>query len=147
VVEEGPAAAVLTRPRSAFAARIAGLDALRGTWRLQPDGSGAVVDAAGRAVVGTPEGTAPADGAAAVAVWRPSAVAVHPGGVPSPAGSPRTVLDVVVTELEPLGDRVRVRAGDLAADVTAAAVADLGLAPGAAVRFAVKATEVAVHPV
>ena len=38
------------------------------------------------------------------------------------------------------------RAADLSADVTAAAVADLDLAPGARVVFAVKANEVAVYP-
>jgi molybdate transport system ATP-binding protein len=55
----------------------------------------------------------------------------------------------VVTDLEPLGDRVRVRADAsghrLAADVTPAAVADLGLGPGAAVQLMVKATEVTIY--
>ena len=53
----------------------------------------------------------------AVAVFRPSAVAVFPE---PPGGSPRNVLDVTVTELEPLGDRVRVRTREqVSADVTA----------------------------
>jgi molybdate transport system ATP-binding protein len=64
----------------------------------------------------------------------------------APGGSPRNVISVTVTELEPLGDQIRVRAGDLSADITAAAVADLDLAPGAQVVFAVKANEVAVYP-
>ena len=51
----------------------------------------------------------------------------------------------MVTELEPHGDRIRVRAGDLSADVTAQAVAELDLAPGAEVTFSVKASEVAVY--
>ena len=51
----------------------------------------------------------------------------------------------MVTELEPQGDRIRVRAGDLSADVTAQAVAELDLAPGAEVTFSVKANEVSVY--
>ena len=58
-----------------------------------------------------------------------------------------------MTELEPLGDRFRVRAlaggaagrTPLQAEVTAAAVADLGLVPGDQVNLIVKATEVSVH--
>ena len=58
-----------------------------------------------------------------------------------------------VPDLEPLGDRVRVRGtargetGDvpLTAEVTPAAVADLGLVPGLEVTFSVKATEVSVY--
>ena len=38
----------------------------------------------------------------------------------APGGSPRNTLPVTVTEIEPRGDQVRVRAGHLAADVTAA---------------------------
>ena len=53
---------------------------------------------------------------------------------------------MTVTDLEPHGDQIRVRAGDLAADVTPAASADLGLAPGVGVYFVVKAASVAVYP-
>jgi hypothetical protein len=52
---------------------------------------------------------------------------------------------VTVTELEPHGDQVSVRTADLSADITVAAVADLGLAPQTAVTFAVKASEVAIY--
>jgi molybdate transport system ATP-binding protein len=55
------------------------------------------------------------------------------------------VLAVTVTELHPLGDRVRVRADGLSADVTPAAVAELGLVPGSPAHFVVKATEVEVY--
>jgi molybdate transport system ATP-binding protein len=40
---------------------------------------------------------------------------------------------------------VRVRTAELSADTTAAAVAELGLAPGSDVCFVVKASEVAVY--
>lgn len=138
VVEDGPAGVVLSRPRSAFAARFAGLNLVSGV--ATPDG---VRRPDGSVLHGTPADPAPAAGSEAVAVFRPSAVAVHRE---PPGGSPRNVLAVRVDELEPLGDVVRVRAGDLAADVTVAAVADLGLAPGQEVSFVVKATEVDVHP-
>ena len=138
VVEQGPAGVVLSRPRSAFAARFAGLNLVSGVATRdgvrRPDGS---------VLHGTPTDPAPADGSEAVAVFRPSAVAVHRE---PPGGSPRNVLSVRLDELEPLGDVVRVRAGDLAADVTVAAVAELGLAPGQEASFVVKATEVDVYP-
>lgn len=140
VVEQGPTADVLTRPRSAFAARFAGLNLLAGT--ADPADPAAVRRPDGTVLHGTPGDPRPVAGEAAVAVFRPSAVAVHRE---PPGGSPRNVLPAVVTELEPLGDAVRVRAGDLAADVTPAAVAELGLAPGTAVTFVVKATEVDLY--
>ncbi|MGQ0575516.1 MAG: TOBE domain-containing protein [Pseudonocardia sp.] len=147
VVEEGPVREVLARPRNAFTARIAGLDLVPGVacagGLRTPDGT--VV--AGRAEVPL------ADGDPAVAVFPPSAVSVFRE---APHGSPRNVVEVVLAALEPRGDTVRLRAAappggpgwldGLAADVTPAAVADLAVEPGARVWFAVKATEVAVHP-
>lgn len=137
IVESGPTAAVLTRPRSAFAARIAGLDMVTGSWV-----DGAVRRRDGLLVHGTVEGPPPGDGDPVVAVFRPNAVAVYRE---PPGGSPRNALAVTVTDLEPHGDQVRVRAGDLAADVTAHAAAELDLAPGLPVTFSVKATEVSVY--
>ena len=125
VVEDGPTAEVLARPRSAFAARVAGLNLLAGRW------------AAGR----SPEGLD--EGAEAVAAFRPSAVSVHRR---APEGSPRNAWPVTVEALEPQGDQVRVRAGGLSALVTAQAVVELELAPGAPVFFVVKAAEVEVYP-
>nr|WP_202387191.1 ATP-binding cassette domain-containing protein [Nocardioides flavescens] len=137
VVEQGVSQEVLSRPRSAFAARLAGLDLVVGTWR-----DGAVVDADGRAVHGRVVGEPPAEGAAAVATFRPGAVAVYREAV---AGSPRNAFDVVVTEIEPTADLIRVHAGALHADVTVQAAAELGLEPGLRVVLVVKATEVAVY--
>jgi molybdate transport system ATP-binding protein len=137
VVERGPAAEVLARPRSAFAARIAGLNMLTGPWRT--DG---VHLASGTAVHGMVAGPAPGEDEPAVAVFPPSAVSVFRS---PPGGSPRNALPAVITEIEPHGDRIRVRAGDLSADVTAQAVAELDLVPGAAVTFSVKANEVSVY--
>jgi molybdate transport system ATP-binding protein len=135
VVEEGPAADVLSRPRSAFAARLAGLNLVTGFFR-----GGAVEDGALR-VHGVADAL-PAEGAPAVATFRPAAVAVYRDAV---EGSPRNAFPVTVTELEPLADRVRVHAGELHADVTVQAVAALDLEVGMPVVFSVKATEVAVY--
>ena len=137
VSEQGPTADVLARPRSAFAARFAGLNLVAGT--ATPDG---VRRPDGLVLHGTAGDPHPVPDADAVAVFRPSAVAVHRE---PPGGSPRNALPVTVTELEPLGDVIRVRAGELAADVTVAAVSELGLAPGIPVIFVVKATEVDVY--
>jgi molybdate transport system ATP-binding protein len=137
IVEQGPVAEVLARPRSAFAARIAGLNMLAGTWRQESVRTPAGVDVHGM-VTGVP----PAEGGSAVAVFPPAAVSVFRR---PPGGSPRNAFPAVVTEIEPLGDRIRVRAGDLSADVTARAVAELDLVPGTEVTFSVKANEVAVY--
>jgi molybdate transport system ATP-binding protein len=139
VVESGPSAEVLSRPRSAFAARIAGLNMVPGTWQ-----DGAVLEEDGMRVTGLVGDPAPRAGSSVVAVFRPHAVSVFRE---APGGSPRNSLRVTVTELEPYGDQVRVRAGHLAADVTLQSAAELDLAPGSPVVFVVKATEVSVYRV
>ena len=136
VVEDGPTAQVIARPRSPFAARIAGLNMVRG----HRDGDG-VRAPDGLRIEGLPDQPI-AQGEPAVAVFRPNAVAVHRQ---PPGGSPRNVIDVSITELEPVGDQVRVRTAGLSADITVAAVAELDLAPGTPVVFAIKASEVAIY--
>ncbi len=147
VVEEGPVREVLARPRSPFAARVAGLDLVPGT--ACPEG---LRTADGLVVAGHAEQTV--DGEAAVAVFPPAAVAVFGR---RPHGSPRNVVPVRLAAVEPHGDLVRLRAGrrdggpawteGLAADVTPGALVDLALEPGMELWFAVKAAEVAIHPV
>jgi molybdate transport system ATP-binding protein len=136
IVEDGATQEVLARPRSDFAARIAGLNMVRGVAETRgvraPDGM---------LVEGMLEEAVRA-GEPAVAVFSPSAVAVYPR---PPGGSPRNVVAGTITELEPHGSQVRVRAAGLGADVTGAAVSELGLAPGVSVVLAVKASEVAVY--
>ena len=137
IVEQGPTAEILGRPRSAFGARIAGLNLLRGTWTgdelLAVDGEGVH----GRVdPLTTP-------GAPAVAVFRPGSVSVFRSPV---SGSPRNTYEVEVVAIEPHGDLVRVRGARLSADVTPQSVAELGLVPGDRVWFSVKATEVDVYP-
>ncbi len=136
VVEDGPTKELLARPRSRFGAGIAGLNLMRGI-------------AAG-GIVRTPKGTliegltdSPVtDGAAVVAVFSPSSVAVY---LARPAGSPRNVYAAKIIELEPHGSQVRVRTEELSADVTVSAVAELDLMPGKEVFLVVKASEVAIY--
>jgi molybdate transport system ATP-binding protein len=136
VVEQGPTSRVLTRPTSGFAARIAGLNLVRGT--------------AHGATVSTPEGMRVegltedvlGDGQPAVAVFNPNAVGVY---LEAPTGSPRNVIRGTVIDLEPHGHQVRVHTAYLSADITPAALAELHLAPGTEVVFTIKASEVAVY--
>ncbi len=75
----------------------------------------------------------------------PRAVAVYPA---RPEGSPRNTWETVVTRVEPHGERVRLQTGPplpLTAEVTAGAVAALGLEPGSRVWMSVKATEIGVE--
>jgi molybdate transport system ATP-binding protein len=143
VVEEGPTSEVLSRPRSAFAARLAGLNLVAGTWT-----GDAVRADDGVLVHGLVSEPGPSAGDRVVATFRPHAVAVYRARV---EGSPRNSLTVRITGLEPIGDLVRVRAAtdghSLAADVTVQSVAALELATGQEVTFTVKATEVAVYRV
>lgn len=143
IVESGPVREVLTTPRSEFAATIAGVNLV----------SGAI---AAPGILRTPWGAELSGiselpvGASAIALFRPAAVAVH---LSVPHASPRNVIAVTITELDIHGTAVRVRGVDprddrtvLAADITAAAAADLDLEPGLSVYFVVKTQEVQLHP-
>jgi molybdate transport system ATP-binding protein len=136
VVEQGPTAAVLTRPTSAFAARVAGLNLVRGTAR------GGGVDGPGGLHVAGMSDDGLRDGEPAVAVFSPASVGVYRR---EPHGSPRNVVRATVSELEPHGHQVRVHTPHLSADITPAALAELGVAPGDEVVLTVKASEVSVY--
>ncbi|HEY1967014.1 MAG TPA: ATP-binding cassette domain-containing protein [Pseudonocardia sp.] len=169
IAEQGPTRSVLTRPRSPFAARIAGLNLVPGV-----AAPGGLRTDDGNTLVGMIVDPVPM-GERCVAVFPPSSVAVF---VQRPVGSPRNVVPVRLAGMEPRGEVVRLRAAPvpggprwpdgLAADVTPGAVADLAelptdpggsgtsvsdsgvsgsgaLALGATLWFAVKATEVLVH--
>jgi molybdate transport system ATP-binding protein len=140
VVQSGRPADVARQPRTDYVARLVGLNLLAGR-------------AVGRRVL------LPAGGAVTAAeqhegevyvAFRPAAVALF---LDRPAGSPRNVWSGRIVGLEPHGDGVRVelggapdRASTLLAEVTPAAVAELGLVPGTEVWAAVKASEISVYP-
>jgi len=144
VAEDGPVRDVLSRPRSGFAARIAGINLIPGTAYLH-----GLTTTSGSQIHGMLDNACHA-GEPAVAMFTPSAVAVH---LTRPTGSPRNDLAVTITGLEPRGEQVRVRTADNPdgsagpfADITAAAATDLELVPGSRVHFAVKASEVTIYP-
>ncbi|HJT04278.1 MAG TPA: ABC transporter ATP-binding protein [Pseudonocardiaceae bacterium] len=137
VVEQGPTREVLTRPRSTFAARLAGLNLVTGTATASGLLAGDGTELSG-------SNGLPAVGSAAVAVFTPAAVAVY---VDPPKGSPRNVIHDRVEVVEPNGTLVRIRGvGGLAADITPAAAIELGLHTGAGVWFVIKAAEIAIYP-
>ena len=135
VVQEGDATAVTARPRTDYVARLVGLNLHRG----HADGHAVTV---GELTLTTADAV---EGEAFVA-YPPSAVALHPS---RPEGSPRNVWAATVSGVQRHGDNLRVQlAGpvEVAADVTPAAAAHLGLIPGRPVWAAVKAAETRAYP-
>jgi molybdate transport system ATP-binding protein len=137
ISEAGPTRDVLERPRSRFAAGLAGLNLVAGTVS-----DAGVTTVEGMVVAGHHDGTV-GPGQDGVAVFPPSAVSVF---VTEEHGSPRNSFPVRITDLEPHGDQIRVHAGGLSADITPAASADLGLTPGMTVYFVIKAAAIAIYP-
>ncbi|GHC83292.1 ABC transporter ATP-binding protein [Nocardiopsis terrae] len=141
VVQRGEPAEVARRPRTSYVARLVGLNLFRG------EGAGEVVELAdpapgGRVRVSVRE---PCRGPALVA-FPPRAVALYPE---HPHGSTRNVWRLTVDGIERFGDQVRVHLlgpPSLAADITPAALAELGLSRGDTVWAGVKASEVECYP-
>jgi molybdate transport system ATP-binding protein len=137
VTQEGSFADVTARPRSAWIARMAGLNLLHGTVA----GSAMVLDDGSSLTVAS-DVQGPA-----LATIQPRAVAVYRS---APEGSPRNVLRCTVAGVDPEGDRWRIRLTGpfpLVAEVTPAGAADLRLAEGGDVFAVVKATEIDVYSV
>lgn len=150
ITEEGATREILRRPRSRFAAGLAGLNLVTGTVTGNGIRTSSGQDFAGHHDDGSEPGTHTPDplmpGQPGAAVFPPSAVSVF---LTEAHGSPRNSFPVTITDLEPHGDQIRVRvgeAGGLAADITPAASADLGLAPGMTVYFVIKAGAVSIYP-
>ncbi|ARD42193.1 ATP-binding cassette domain-containing protein [Actinomyces gaoshouyii] len=145
VVERGEAARVLSAPGSDFTARLTGMSILMGTAagsREDPR-----VDlGAGMVIHGRPDQEV-REGEPAAALIPPEAVALYEE---APSGSPRNALPAVVRTVERSGALVSVglESGGhrLAASVTAAAVAQLGIAPNRELIAIIKAVEVRVVP-
>ena len=137
IVQQGTPAEVTGRPLTPYVARLVGMNLYAGTardHRVALDGGGSL------AVADAPNGRV-------LVALRPSAFTVHTS--PPPASSARNIWPARVVSLAPLGDRIRMTAtGEQTAtvDVTAAAVAELRLAPGSAVWLAAKATDVRAYP-
>ncbi len=139
VVQTGTLAEITARPRSSYTADLAGVNLLSGR-----AGDGAVELDSGFALA------APGAQRGDVLVTvHPRAVALHRR---PPEGTPRNVWQGVLAGAELLGDRARVRveglggAPQLVAEVTLAAVSELGLQEPGPVWVSVKATELNVYP-
>ena len=137
VTQDGSFGEVTARPRSAWIARMAGVNLLRGVMLngVLTLGDGSTLTVASD--VGGP----------AMATIHPRAVALYRQ---APDGSPRNVLRCRVGGVDPEGDRWRIRlSGDipLVAEVTPAAATALHLADGGEVFAVVKATEIDVYGV
>jgi molybdate transport system ATP-binding protein len=137
VAQAGAPTEITNRPLTPYVARLVGMNLYVGT----ASGDAVHVDSGGTIVA------AEAPAGRVLAAVRPSAITVH---TEMPHGSSaRNVWPATISSLAPLGDRVRVNtAGELPAtvDVTAAAVAELGLAPGGRVWLSAKATDVSAYP-
>jgi molybdate transport system ATP-binding protein len=138
VVQSGTPADVSARPRSRYVAELVGVNLYRG--HAAED---RVVLADG-ASLQAPSGAGVAG--AVFALVHPRAVSLHRR---EPEGTPRNVWKGVAESLDLEGERVRVRVGGripIVAEVTPAAVAELGLADGGEVWVSVKAAEVEIYP-
>jgi molybdate transport system ATP-binding protein len=137
IVQQGTAADITGRPLTPYVARLVGMNLYQGVSRsgmveLNSGGPLMVLDA--------PDG-------AVLVVARPSAFTVHLARPQD--SSARNVFSGAIAMLAPLGDRVRldVRGAQPAlVDVTAVAVAELGLAPGVPIWLSVKASDLTAYP-
>lgn len=140
VVQSGPPAEVVARPRDAYVAHVVGLNLYAGQASSQ-----SVVDTALGPVVTTGHDHR---GPSWVS-FSPGAVSLYPG---RPGGSPRNAWPTIVHSVEIVGQTARVRlealpsGQSLIAEVTMTSVAELGLHQGTEVWATVKATEVQAYP-
>jgi molybdate transport system ATP-binding protein len=136
LVQTGTSSEVTERPRSQYVADLVGVNLLRG------EADHGSVRIPGGPVVAA----AAAESGAVFAVIHPRAIAIHRG---RPEGSPRNVWPGKASNIELLGNRVRVRIDGevpLVAEVTPSALKELDLVEGGEVWLSFKATDVMVYP-
>jgi ABC-type sulfate/molybdate transport systems ATPase subunit len=139
VVQDDAVAEAMRRPRTRWLASMLGSNACHGRSRA----GGIDVDGGGRLVA--PD-VPTLDNTEVLVVFAPHSITLHPR---PPEGRARNTWQVVVQDLVDAGGRVRVDADgapSVVAEVTPAAVADLGLHEGAVVWVSVKATELTIVP-
>ena len=136
LVQQGTLEEVTTRPRTGYVAKLMGLNLIRG----RAYGTGLILD--GGTILET---VGPSIGEM-LAVIAPRDIALY---LAPPGGSPRNTWSTRVAEVHLMGDRARVLLGDpipVTAEITAVAMAELGLTDGAPVWASVKATQIDVYP-
>jgi molybdate transport system ATP-binding protein len=135
VTQAGSADDIRLRPRTSYAADLAGSNLLRG------------IAAGGQVKTGTHLlhiADTSIEGEVLVTI-RPAAISLHRH---KPEGSPRNIWSTSVDLIEHLGERVRLRTGPplpLTVEITREATSALGLSEGARVWVAIKATEIGVE--
>jgi molybdate transport system ATP-binding protein len=135
VTQSGSADDIRLRPRTRYAADLAGSNLVAGVAR------GGVVDTGSHLLHIADHGVV---GPVLVTI-RPAAITLHRH---RPEGSPRNSWPTAVDLIEHLGERVRVRMGEplgLTAEITEAAAAELSLRHGSHIWIAIKATEIGVE--
>jgi molybdate transport system ATP-binding protein len=136
VLQAGSPAEVTQHPRSRYVADLVGVNLFRG--RASHDVI-TLADGGSLTAAGAGEGDV-------FAVVHPRTVALYRT---RPDGTPRNVWEGRAVDLDLQGDRVRVQlagAPRIVAEVTPAAVRELGLDRGDTVWIGVKATEIVVYP-
>jgi molybdate transport system ATP-binding protein len=136
ITQSGPADDIRLRPKTAYAADLAGSNLVVGVARGgDVDVGGHVIHVADLSISGD-----------VLATIHPRAVAVYPV---RPDGSPRNTWETTVTRVEHFGDRVRLQTGPplaLAVEVTPESVQVLELTDRSRVWVSIKATEIGVEP-
>jgi molybdate transport system ATP-binding protein len=143
VLQRGPASELAANPASSFVADFAGASVLAGVAAAAPGGLTVVRLDGGGEVLSTD--VAAGRTGASVFPWD---VTVEEAGSAA-HGSAQNALPATVVTVTPVGNRVRVGLATpqpLAAEVTAAAVQRLGLAPGLRVEARWKATATRLAP-
>jgi molybdate transport system ATP-binding protein len=138
IVDSGTPAEVFDRPRSAFAAGLAGLNLITGTRR-----GDALVTADASVSLAMPAGWSAEEGVPVSLAVRPAAVAVSLAP-PTDPGVTRVRSELL--DLEPRGDFVRVRSALLAADVSPKEAAGLDTAIGSLLWFSFPASAATLYP-
>jgi molybdate transport system ATP-binding protein len=136
VVQTGDAAAITTRPRTDYVARLVGLNLFRG----HADGTTVTL---GDDFALTTATSAQGD---VFVAFPPAAVALHRE---RPTGSPRNTWPATVAAIARHGDSLRIELTGpitVAADVTPAAAVDLALVPGEEIWAALKANQAITYP-
>ncbi|MGI8517147.1 MAG: sulfate/molybdate ABC transporter ATP-binding protein [Acidimicrobiia bacterium] len=134
ITQSGSPDDIRLRPRSAYAADLAGSNL------FAADARNGSVDIGGHQV----HVASAVEGDVLVTI-RPSAISVHRS---QPGGSPRNSWLTTIELIEHLGERVRMRTGPplpLTVEITESALVELNLSEGQEVWLAIKATEIGVE--
>ena len=135
VTQAGTAEDIRLRPRTPYAADLAGSNLVSGVANDGVVDTGAqVLHIADHEISG-----------AVLTTIRPAAIAVH---LREPEGSPRNSWKTTIDLVEHLGERARLKTGDplpLAVEVTTDAIRHLRLVQGTSVWVSIKATEISVE--